>query len=141
MREFGPRRDEPPSTCREIVLGPEHGVLHHLSYCGPDERILKKLSTWSHRNEVVDEWVQRVWCQWPQDRLMGNLHPTHPTAYGWIKHINRPAKEDQPENGCEYWAAASPAVGAELVGGFPKPLVQGLVVDVTFGSEQSISCE
>ncbi|HSI72187.1 MAG TPA: glycosyltransferase [Fimbriimonas sp.] len=91
VREFGPRRDEPPSTCREIVLGPEHGVLHHLSYCGPDERILKKLSTWSHRNEVVDEWVERVWFQWPKDRLMRNLHPTHPGAYGWIEHINRPA--------------------------------------------------
>jgi len=61
---------------RAMVLGPEYGVIHHLSYAGPDERILRKISTWSHREEFVEEWYRRVWQGWDSDKLMRNLHPT-----------------------------------------------------------------
>ena len=49
---------------RPLLLGPEHGVLHHLSYAGPDERIRRKLSTWGHRHEVGGDWYRRVWLGW-----------------------------------------------------------------------------
>jgi glycosyltransferase involved in cell wall biosynthesis len=75
---------------RALVLGPEYGVVHHLSYAGPDERIRRKLSTWGHKNEVLDGWYSRVWKGWNEDKLMRDLHPTHPPAYGWIERIPVP---------------------------------------------------
>jgi len=86
---------------REIVLGPEHGVLHHLSYAGPDERILRKVSTWGHRDEVGRDWMRRSWRGWDRDHLLGRLHPTHPDAYGFAERIELPevlrgCRDDQP---------------------------------------------
>jgi GT2 family glycosyltransferase/tetratricopeptide (TPR) repeat protein len=86
---------------RSLVLGPEHGVLHHLSYAGPDERIQKKIRSWGHRHEVVDGWYERVWLRWDNDRLMRDLHPTHPPAYGFVERIRVPAvlSELDPQKG------------------------------------------
>jgi GT2 family glycosyltransferase/tetratricopeptide (TPR) repeat protein len=64
-----------------LFLDSEHGIVHHLSYVGPDERIQRKTSTWSHRDEVVPGWWEDVWCAWDNDRNMKDLHPTHPGAY------------------------------------------------------------
>lgn len=75
---------------RALVLGAEHGVLHHLSYAGPNERIQKKIRTWGHRDEVVNGWYERVWLGWDTNRLMRNLHPTHPAAYGCTERIHVP---------------------------------------------------
>ncbi len=75
---------------RSLVLGPGDGLLHHLSYTGPDARIRRKLATWSHRNEVVEGWYENVWRRWDGDRLMRNLHPTHPAAYGFAERISVP---------------------------------------------------
>ncbi len=76
---------------RPLVLPSEHGVLHHLSYSGPDDRIRRKLATWSHRDEVVSDWLNNVWAKWDAERTMVNLHPTHPEAYGWAERIPVPA--------------------------------------------------
>lgn len=76
---------------RALTLGPEFGVLHHLSYGGPDERIQKKIRSWGHRHEVVSGWYERVWMQWDRNRLMRNLHPTHPHAYRFAERIHVPA--------------------------------------------------
>ena len=75
---------------RAITLGPEHGVIHHLSYAGPDERILRKISTWSHKHEVVQDWYRNVWLGWDSNKLLNNLHPTHPNAYGFTERIDLP---------------------------------------------------
>ena len=75
---------------RAFVLGPEHGVLHHLSYAGPNERIQKKVRSWGHRDEVVNGWYERVWLHWDADKLMHDLHPTHPPAYGFAERIPVP---------------------------------------------------
>ena len=75
---------------RPLILGPEHGVLHHLSYAGPDERIEKKIRSWGHRDEVLSGWYERVWLGWDADKLMRNLHPTHPSAYGFAERISVP---------------------------------------------------
>lgn len=72
---------------RPLTLGPEYGLLHHLSYAGPDERIERKLSTWSHRHEVVEDWYRKVWKAWDTDPTIRNLHPTHPKAYGFAERI------------------------------------------------------
>lgn len=75
---------------RALLLNESYGIIHHLSYAGSDERILRKISTWGHRDEVVDGWHERVWKGWDSDRLMRNVHPTHPGAYGFIEAIEAP---------------------------------------------------
>ncbi len=74
----------------EIILGPEHGVIHHLSYAGPDERIERKISTWSHKHELVPDWYQNVWLGWDKDKTLRDFHPTHPAAYGMAERIEIP---------------------------------------------------
>lgn len=76
---------------RGLTLGSEYGVLHHLSYAGSDERILRKISTWSHKDEVVPNWFTRIWKGWDADPFLHNLHPTHPEAYGFAERIPVPA--------------------------------------------------
>jgi GT2 family glycosyltransferase/tetratricopeptide (TPR) repeat protein len=75
---------------RLLVLGPDHGILHHLSYAGPDERIQRKLGTWGHRDEVAANWYGRVWIGWNEDPLMRELHPTHPPFYGFVERVPTP---------------------------------------------------
>lgn len=57
------------------------GECHHLSYAGPNERIKRKLETFSHSQEVVDGWFERVWLAWDEDTEMTDLHPTVPHCY------------------------------------------------------------
>ena len=75
---------------RALVLPSEYGVLHHLSYAGPNARILRKISTWSHKEEVQPLWLENVWYRWDADKTLRNLHPTHPTAYGVAERIHIP---------------------------------------------------
>ena len=70
---------------RLLTLGPEHGVMLHMSYAGSDARILRKISTWGHRHEVGQQWYERVWLGWPNSPTMRSVHPTHPAAYGSIE--------------------------------------------------------
>jgi glycosyltransferase involved in cell wall biosynthesis len=75
---------------RGLMLGPEHGLVHHLSWVGPEERIVRKLETWGHATEVLPGWKERVWDRWNQDRSLRALHPTHPSAYGLAERIESP---------------------------------------------------
>lgn len=74
----------------EIVLGREHGLLHHLSYVGPDSRIEKKIKGWSHKHEVLDAWWNEKWLGWDKDPCTQNLHPTHPIAFRQIERRGVP---------------------------------------------------
>jgi GT2 family glycosyltransferase len=98
---------------RLLVLGPDHGVMHHLSYGGPDERIRRKLATWGHRTEVVPSWYERVWKGWDRDRTMRDLHPTHPTFYGFAERIPEPREKEARE----FDPNASTSVVIPLYGG------------------------
>ncbi len=75
---------------RPITLAPDHGVIHHLSYAGPDERIHRKITTWSHKHELVPDWYHNVWLKWDQDKTLRDFHPTHPQAYGMAERIETP---------------------------------------------------
>ncbi len=76
------------SGTRPLMLSHEHGVLHHLSYAGPESRIARKVSTWSHKDELVADWWKDIWLRWDGERRLRNLHPTVPVAYG--EAIRRP---------------------------------------------------
>jgi GT2 family glycosyltransferase/tetratricopeptide (TPR) repeat protein len=69
-----------------LLLTAEHGIIHHFSYAGGDERIWKKITTWSHRDEIVPDWWNSVWKAFDRNPLLRNLHPTHPSAYQFAEH-------------------------------------------------------
>ncbi|MCW5944047.1 MAG: glycosyltransferase [Fimbriimonadaceae bacterium] len=75
---------------RQLILEEEYGLLHHLSYVLPNERIVRKTSTWSHKHEVAERWFAKVWTGWDADRTMRQIHPTHPEAYGWAERRKVP---------------------------------------------------
>lgn len=75
---------------RALLLNESYGLIHHLSYAGSDERIHRKITTWSHKNEVVEGWFDRVWKGWDSNKVMQAVHPTHPEAYGFIEAIETP---------------------------------------------------
>ena len=99
---------------RAMILGPEYGVLHHLSYAGPDERIKRKISSWSHRDEVDQDWYRRVWQGWDSDKLMRNLHPTHPPNFGFTERIQTPSILK------DCWDEVPAAVDPEVPSNWPK---------------------
>lgn len=72
---------------RHVHLSADHGLIHHLSYAGSDERIKRKIETWGHRDEVVPGWFNRVWKAWDENPFLTNLHPTHPPAYHRAERI------------------------------------------------------
>lgn len=45
---------------RPLFLSAEHGIIHHLSYAGPDDRIWRKINIWGHKDEVRPENM-RIW--------------------------------------------------------------------------------
>jgi len=75
---------------RHLHLNEGYGLIHHLSYAGPEERIRRKLGTWSHKAEVSQDWFERVWKGWEANPLMRELHPTRPSAYDHAVRIEPP---------------------------------------------------
>ncbi len=64
-----------------IAVSPAQVLVHHFSYALPGDAVRRKLEAWSHRDEVVDGWFERVWLGWDTARDMENLHPVAPPHY------------------------------------------------------------
>ena len=63
-----------------VLIPPQMGICHHLSYARSDSYMLRKLETNSHHSEFIPNWYETVWQSWsPQLR---NLHPVTPAQYG-----------------------------------------------------------
>lgn len=56
-------------------------VCHHFSYARPSEKVLRKIRSFSHRDDLVPNWFENVWLRWDEDHSLENLHPTHPEEY------------------------------------------------------------
>lgn len=54
---------------------------HHFSYARPNESVLRKIRSFSHRSELVPNWFENVWLRWDEDHSIENLHPVHPPEY------------------------------------------------------------
>ncbi|MDH7602776.1 MAG: methyltransferase domain-containing protein, partial [Armatimonadota bacterium] len=67
--------------CKRGLVGPDVVVCHHLSYARSDAKLLRKLATFSHAEELLSGWYENVWKKWDTDRSLRNLHPTHPPVY------------------------------------------------------------
>ena len=51
----------------------------HLSYSRTDEKIKRKIETFSHANQINKNWFEEVWKKWTPDSK--NLHPITPHQY------------------------------------------------------------
>lgn len=73
-----------------LTVRSDHGVLHHLGYVGPDERIKRKLAASARDGMVMRGWWERVWEGWENDHMLGDLHPSNPPVYAFAERISRP---------------------------------------------------
>jgi hypothetical protein len=56
-------------------------ILYHFSYAKSTDKIKSKIENFSHANEIVPDWFEKVWLSWDANPLLENLHPTHPECY------------------------------------------------------------
>jgi ubiquinone/menaquinone biosynthesis C-methylase UbiE len=59
-------------------------VCHHMSYVRSDEQMLRKISTFSHADEIRNDWYQNKWLGWNTtvwNTTVTNLHPINPQDF------------------------------------------------------------
>lgn len=70
---------------RARLVPPEVAVCHHGSYVGDRDRVAQKVRRSSHRTEIADDWLARVWDKWNPD--LRDLHPTDPPRFPAAVHV------------------------------------------------------
>ena len=117
---------------RGMYLDEGHGIVHHLSWVGPEERIRRKLASWAHAKEVLPGWYNQVWRAWDASPMLRSIHPTHPEAYGFAERIEPPAilRKFLPDS------IPAPQAPLETPTKFPWPKVS--VVIPLWGGEEDI---
>jgi len=63
-------------------------TMHHLSYCKSDSKILEKINTFEHFNQIRKDWYNEVWLKWTPE--MEDIRP-----YG--KEKSKAIREPIPE--------------------------------------------
>ena len=66
---------------------PEQAVFYHFSYARNAQAMQDKFRTFSHAHEIKQEWVDRVWKQWPSNRKMKDIHPVDPPKFPEALHV------------------------------------------------------
>lgn len=56
-------------------------ICHHMSYARSDDEVRRKISSFSHANEVIPGWFENVWKAWDSNPELENLHPCWPETY------------------------------------------------------------
>lgn len=72
---------QPKSTFKDFrnighdgyVLPENMLTMYHLSYVHSDEKILQKISNFTHRNEIKHNWYEQKWLKWDENTT--DLHP------------------------------------------------------------------
>jgi len=59
---------------------------HHMSYVRSDEKMLRKIQTFSHANELVPNWYEEKWLKWTPE--MTALHPMNPAGFRKVISID-----------------------------------------------------
>jgi len=73
---------------------PKEAVFYHFSYARSVQAMEDKFKTFSHAHEISDDWIQRVWRSWPENRAMTDIHPVDPPKF---KQAEETPLEDLPE--------------------------------------------
>lgn len=60
---------------------PGEAAFYHFSYARSANRLREKLATFPHAREILGGWIERIWCTWPHQREMENIHPTDPPKF------------------------------------------------------------
>lgn len=66
-------------------------VTHHYSYVRSNKQMLRKIKTFSHASEIMQDWYERVWLQWTPESE--NLHPSKGSEWTFPRAI--PAHQSQ----------------------------------------------
>lgn len=61
-------------------------ICHHLSYVRSDEKMLRKIRTFSHADDIKDVWYDKVWMKWFPE--MENIHPNQENTKSFSRAIN-----------------------------------------------------
>jgi hypothetical protein len=88
---FSHNRDVKAAT--HALISEKVGMCHHMSYARSDEAMLRKITSFSHADEIVPGWYEKVWLAWDARPELEELHPTHPPAY---RHAVRQPLERLP---------------------------------------------
>lgn len=67
------------------IFPPEVIVCHHLSYVRSEEKMKRKLAAFTHADDRLAEWYERVWRKWTPE--MENLHPNPDAASTFKKAV------------------------------------------------------
>jgi GT2 family glycosyltransferase/tetratricopeptide (TPR) repeat protein len=102
-----------------MVIVPELGICHHLSYAHSDAEVLKKISTFSHADEVIPGWFENIWKKWDSDHSLTNLHPTHPYCYQHA--VEQPYSAFPPVLKRRYLAEAR--IGGDIIPGLTSIII------------------
>jgi hypothetical protein len=63
------------------LIPPEVGMCHHMSYARSDELVKRKIGAFTHANQILDDWFDKVWKRWDEDPELTDLHPVIPAQY------------------------------------------------------------
>lgn len=58
-----------------FIVSPDEIMCHHMSYVRSDEKMLRKLKTFSHAEEIRPNWFEEIWLKW--DNSFTNFHPIY----------------------------------------------------------------
>jgi hypothetical protein len=62
-----------------FTVHPSVLMCHHMSYVRSDEKMLRKIQSFSHASDIVKTWYEEVWLKW--DENMEDLHPQNPKEF------------------------------------------------------------
>lgn len=65
---------------------PNELICHHLSYVRSDEKMLRKIRTFSHAEDIKDVWYDRIWMKWTP--AMEKIHPNQDNPGSFTKAID-----------------------------------------------------
>ena len=66
---------------------PHELLNHHMSYVRSNEKMLRKIRTFSHADPSLDKWFTDIWVKWHAD--MEGLHPNQENPMSFSKAIDK----------------------------------------------------
>lgn len=66
-------------TSTWFTIASESLLCHHMSYVRSDKKMLMKIKSFSHADEIIKNWYEDKWLKWTKDTT--NLHPTNPSQF------------------------------------------------------------
>lgn len=62
-----------------FTISAQQIVCHHMSYVRSDNEMLRKIRSFSHAEEVISDWYEKIWLKWGEEMM--DLHPVNPLEF------------------------------------------------------------